>query len=132
MSSRFLAGRRRVLQYLATTLSATAITLPTHAAPRPAFVTAGTNLSAAVDRLISHPNSAAIIGEAYLTQFHHERSVDILLSKIRESLQSDSQHIEKDALLDLIRLDFELGNIVNLHGWLLSETEARLCALYTF
>ncbi len=132
MTSQFLTTRRRILQQLAMTLSAAAVTLPTHAAPHPACVTGDPDLSAAIDGLISQRNSAAIIGEAYLTQFDDERSANILMSKLRESLLADTQCIDEHALLGRIRADFERGDIVNLHGWLLSKTEARLCALYTF
>ena len=132
MNSQFLTTRRRILQQLAMTLSTAAVTLPTHAAPHPACVTGDPDLSAAIGGLISHRNSAAIIGDAYLTQFNDERSADILMSKIRESLLTDTQCINENILLSRIRADFERGDIVNLHGWLLSRTEARVCALYTF
>ena len=132
MNSRFLTTRRRILQQFAMTLGTAAVTLPTHAAPHPACVTGDPDLSAAIDGLISQRNSAALIGEAYLTQFDDERSADILLRKIRESLLADTQCIDEHTLLGRIRVDFERGDIVNLHGWLLSRTEARLCALYAF
>lgn len=114
------------------TLSTAAVTLPTYAALHPACVTGDPDLSAAIDGLISQRNSAAIIGEAYLAQFENERSADILMSKIRESLLADTKCIDEHTLLGRIRTDFERGDVVNLHGWLLSRTEARLCALYTF
>ena len=132
MTSQFRTTRRRILQQLAMTLSAAAVTLPTHAAAHPACVTGDPDLSAAIDGLISQRNSAVIIGEAYLTQFDSERSADILLSKIRESLLADTQRVDEQTVLCQIRVDFERGDIVNLHGWLLSRTEARLCALHTF
>ena len=140
MSVSIAAGQRvglgeiflSILQQFAMTLSTAAVTLPTHAAPRLACVTGDPDLSAAIDDLISQRNSAAIIGEAYLAQFDDERSADILLSKIHESLRADTQRIDKQTLLGRIRADFERSDIVNLHGWLLSRTEARLCALYSF
>ena len=52
------------------------------------------------------------------------------MSKIRESLLANTQCIDEHTLLGRIRVDFERGDFVNLHGWLLSKTEARLCALF--
>jgi hypothetical protein len=37
----------------------------------------------------------------------------------------------KTLLLNQQREDFEKGRIVKVQGWILSETEARLCALTT-
>ncbi len=131
MNSQFLVTRRCILQQVAMTLSTVAVTLPTQADIHPTCFTGDPDLSAAVDGLIAHRNSAAIIGEAYLTQFVEERSTTKLMSKIRESLQNDTQCIDKQALLRRIRADFERGDIVKLHGWLLSRTEARVCALFS-
>ena len=112
------------------TLSTAAITLPTHATPHPACITGDADLSAAIDGIISQQRSAAIIGKSYLNQFDDERSADILMNRIRETLLRDTHPIDKQTLLRRIRGDFVRGDIVNLHGWLLSRTEARLCALY--
>ena len=131
MNSRFLVTRRCILQQVAMTVSTVAVTLPTHADMHPTCISGDPDLCAAVDELIACPNSAAIIGEVYLTQFVEERSTDMLMSKIRESLRNDTKCIGTQALLRRIREDFECGDIVNLHGWLLSRTEARVCALFT-
>ena len=104
MISRIFTTRRRVLQQVAVTLSTVAVTLPTPADTHPTCITGDPDLSAAIDGLIAQGNSAAIIGEVYLTQFVEERSADMLMSKIRQSLRNETQCVDKRALLCRINL----------------------------
>ncbi len=126
----FVTTRRQFLHQFATTLGATAFTLPVHAARRLSSASGVPSLSAAIDSLVAHRNSAAIIGEAYLAQFEDEKSTELLEHNLIEKLQVNKRRVDQHVLLDEIQSDFERGDIVNLHGWLLSRTEARICALF--
>jgi hypothetical protein len=86
-------------------------------------------LMAAIDALISNKSSAAIIGQAYLHQFDNERSTAALASTLRENVMRLDRALSAEAVLRQVRLDFERGDVVNLHGWILSRTEGRICAL---
>jgi hypothetical protein len=130
MTSRFLTTRRRILQQLGIALGSTVIGFPARSAQIPHFLSHESALSAALDQLIVHTGSAAVVGEAYLAQFDDERSASVLTRRILASLPPELKRIEAQALHRRIRADFECGDVVNLHGWLLSRTEARLCALY--
>lgn len=87
-------------------------------------------LSVAIDRLIAHRGSAAIIGSLYLEINESERSIEVLAQNIVESISTSAKYMDETTLLNQIRVDFERGDIVNLKGWLLSRTEARICALH--
>ena len=130
MTSRFLASRRKVLQQLGMALGSAVVGVAAHAVPRGARGFADPELATAVERLITHRHSAAIIGEYYLTKFENEMSAEVLAAAIRQGLPAGAGHIDEYTLLARIQADFARGEIVNLHGWLLSRTEARLCALY--
>lgn len=53
---------------------------------------------------------------------HFDKSLQKMISN-----QGFSAH---QTIQKLIQRDFEINNTVRLKGWILSETEARLCALY--
>ena len=129
MTSRFLASRRQVLQLLGLTFGSAAIGAPaTHEAFGNRLV-AGHDLTVAAGRLIAHRGSAAVIGAHYLAQFEGESSSEVLEKAIREDMPAGGKLIDERSLLARIRMDFEQGEIVTLQGWMLSRTEARLCAL---
>lgn len=85
-----------------------------------------------------HKESAVRVGRAYLRSFPGEADAQRLVSRLcasdplkhRTLLDADSKRCFE--LLALThRQDFEKGRIVKVDGWILSETEARLCALAT-
>jgi hypothetical protein len=77
------------------------------------------------------PASAAVVGREYLRSAPREST--------RERLRADlDAAIGTDALSDAeirrrvsarVRQDYAAGDTVRLRGWILSRTEARLCAL---
>lgn len=77
------------------------------------------------------------IGAAYLQLRANEASRDTLLSLLGEnlSLAGETGAYQKMAgweagqFQKLIADDFSSGRVVNLEGWVVSETECRLCAL---
>jgi hypothetical protein len=86
--------------------------------------------------LLTHIESAKVVGAAYLQQRAHEADVRLLLDQITSSPAAGDIALfggpdrQLHQLLDrMIREDFGADRVVNLRGWILSETEARLCAL---
>jgi hypothetical protein len=73
------------------------------------------------------------IGEAYLRQLGREPNQESILAAARGALESiDRARDEQGAIRALVRAvreDFERGRAVQLEGWILSRTEAEICAL---
>ncbi|HYM82218.1 MAG TPA: hypothetical protein VEY91_12515 [Candidatus Limnocylindria bacterium] len=87
--------------------------------------------------LLRHPASARVIGTAYLEAIPAEADAPILVDAIAAGLEGGPAALRADAnalrrrLLRRIEHDFELETTVRLQGWIVSRTEARLCALAT-
>ena len=84
----------------------------------------------------SDPAAAAAIGAAYLAITPEEEDRDLLLERLAgDSLEEWERFARRDpealraAVRERHREDFEAGRVVRLHGWVLTRTEARLCAL---
>lgn len=73
------------------------------------------------------------IGEAYLRQLGRDPNRESILAAARGTLESiDRARDEPSAIQRLVRAvreDFERGRAVQLEGWILSRTEAEICAL---
>ena len=73
------------------------------------------------------------IGEAYLRQLGRDPNRESILAAARGTLESiDRARDERsaiEALVRAVREDFERGRAVQLDGWILSRTEAEICAL---
>ena len=88
--------------------------------------------------LVAAPASALEIGRIYLAQCPEEEGIVTLTRLILSSMSLNSGDL---AALDCqalparvtsrVRTDFERGVTVEIGGWILSRTEARLCALWT-
>ena len=93
-------------------------------------------LAANLARIFVHKNSAAIVGIEYLRCVPGERDVRLLVELICSSraerrvefTQADAGKLRELLLLQQ-RQDFAHGRTVKIQGWVLSKTEARLCAL---
>jgi hypothetical protein len=78
-------------------------------------------------------DAARTIGEAYV----HQLGLDTSAGSIRKASMSALEIIERastsdDAIAALevaVRRDFQAGRSVQLEGWIISRTEAELCAL---
>jgi hypothetical protein len=86
--------------------------------------------------LLRHQASAKVIGREYLSKYGQEADARVLLDHIAASLAvSDVGRFAATGqglreLLDrTVREDFAVDRVVMLRGWVLSVTEARLCAL---
>ncbi len=93
-------------------------------------------LSERLVRLLEHQDSARIIGREYLRTVPVEATPDVLASLVAERLGAERPALDTAGDADLRRLlaaavlqDFEEGQTMELDGWMLSQTEARLCAL---
>lgn len=77
------------------------------------------------------------IGETYRTKVPAEASKGALTERLLEDSSGNPLSDKTDNtaihtfLNEKIRQDFEAGRIVTLLGWMLSETEARQCALFS-
>ena len=79
-------------------------------------------------------SSARAVGREYLRQTPTEASVAKLVSLIcADDTEPPPSVRSRQAICDWVspksRDDFRSGRVVKVHGWILSVTEARLCAL---
>jgi len=86
--------------------------------------------------LLAHSESANVIGGEYLRTYPQEANMNILLDQLASGiLASDVELIGitdqylRERLDGMVRADFAVDRFVKLRGWVLSATEARLCAL---
>ena len=82
--------------------------------------------------LFSNPRSAEAIGSRYLAQYPHKRDPDALIAELDLPSPESGRH-DRASLKSRInvsqRRDFAMGNTVIVDKWILSRTEANLCAL---
>ncbi len=86
--------------------------------------------------ILGNKGSARVIGGAFLRRFPEESKVETLVDAIcGASSQSSGVSVmnqpgrRRELLVRQIRDDFANGRVHVLEGWVLSATEARLCAL---
>ncbi|MGH3092968.1 MAG: hypothetical protein ACRDOG_11685 [Gaiellaceae bacterium] len=94
-------------------------------------VSAGERLAGLIDH-----ESARVIGREYLRLVPGEASAATLAARVVERLPGGSRAVDAasddrlhELLLGVTLEDFEGLRTVELHGWVLARTEARLCAL---
>ena len=72
------------------------------------------------------------IGRGYCRKFPAEANPETLVSAVQDRLALPSSHPEMALRLQqTIQEDFQLGEVLQLNGWILSRTEARQCALFS-
>jgi len=76
--------------------------------------------------LFTRPDSAAAIGRAYLEVAPDEGDVHHLTSTLRSHLPAGPL---RAAVAQRVHDDFDSQRVVTVDGWVLSQTEARLCAI---
>ncbi len=88
-----------------------------------------------VIELFGHPESARIVGAAYLGARPGPADVGALLRDVFPDAACRT-HGRTSSVRDLCigfdersRSDFENGRVARIAGWVLSETEAKLCAI---
>lgn len=92
-------------------------------------------LSNRLNSLLATKKSARAVGHRYLQLFPHEADAHRLTRLICRSERRYARlaRVDTSALRDILarqqKLDFRNRRIVRIDGWILSETEARLCAI---
>ena len=88
-------------------------------------------------RRYSHPNLLDIlddaeavrrIGHSYRRRYPAHDDVETL----GQLLQAEAEHTGRKDPAAWVQADFKHGRVVQVEGWILSVTEARQCALYSF
>jgi len=84
-------------------------------------------------KIVPHTESAVVIGREYLRVAPADREPERLAALISSCcgervFDSDGDALRR-SLVRRTRQDFAEGQIVRVHGWMLSVTEARLCGL---
>jgi hypothetical protein len=86
--------------------------------------------------LFPHRESAARVGREYLRGHPQEASTTALVAHLTRNLDVLASEFRMMSELDLrvhmnqrSQADFRARQVVKVDGWVLSETEARLCAL---
>ena len=89
-----------------------------------------------LEAVFGHPDSARRIGEAYLSRYPQEADAALLRTRIAGSPEDATRVLDgmrggelAGWVRDRQREDFRDGRTVVVDGWMLSSTEARLCAL---
>jgi hypothetical protein len=73
-----------------------------------------------------------VVGEAYLRQLGRETTRESVVAAARGALDAIGSRDRAGAtraLVKAVREDFERGRTVQVEGWILSRTEAEICAL---
>lgn len=86
--------------------------------------------------LFAHRESARTVGASYLAAARVRPSVDRLVDEVaavlpggRSTIRLASDEDLRDRLASRVRADFDEGLVVDVRGWILSATEARLYAI---
>ena len=89
--------------------------------------------AAAAGYFAGHTDAARAIGEAYVRQLGLDASAESIrkasLGALEVIERASSQQNAIRALGLAVRRDFQQGRSVQLEGWIVSRTEAELCAL---
>jgi hypothetical protein len=97
------------------------------AAPLAYALPGGRPARAALLDLFDNPARGHALGLAYLATLPHAPTPDTLAAAVMRALPG--ARALRTEVSALIRQDYAAGRIECLDGWLLSVTEARLCAL---
>jgi hypothetical protein len=119
--------RRRFLQLAAT---GTVASLTTSACARDTGEDAGA-LGKPVLLEMLGPERVREIGTQYRAAVRTEDTAATLRDAISNSRHRQFSWIRGRSIEEQIRDDFAVGRVVVVGGWVLSETEARQCALYS-
>ena len=88
--------------------------------------------------LFSKPESARLVGAEYLRAAKEsgEKAFSNISSTLKEKFSASYTNTTKEQLKKFFSArrmkDFEEGRIVEVQGWILSVTEAQLCAVVTY
>lgn len=104
-------------------------------APHATAVAPSEPLELRLSRLLTTRANAQRIGKRLLTDRPHEADAP-LLSRFLAGSAAEYERMRRSNQIELrqfirarVRLDFQTGRVIHLGGWVLAETEARLCAI---
>jgi hypothetical protein len=123
----FDAGRRRLL-VTGVGLAASATLGPRAIGLILERLTGSGHVGPSLRELIVHRESAARLGRAYLAATPGEADPSRLATLILGA-PAVPEGREAARVASRIRADFDAGRVVTVDGWIVSTTEARLCAL---
>lgn len=92
-------------------------------------------INSAISGVFSNTESAKVIGQHYLDNFPFSANKERLLHESGiHDLNRDfaDKHTIKKLLIKKQKADFQKGNTVIIENWVLSRSEASLCALLLF
>jgi hypothetical protein len=119
--------RRRFLQLAATGMVAS---LTTSGCARESGENAGELGKPALLEMLG-PERTREIGTQYRASVPSENTAATLRDAISSSRHREFPWIRSRSIEDQIHDDFDAGHTVVVSGWVLSQTEARQCALYS-
>jgi len=87
------------------------------------------SLGSFLARCFTHPDTAAWLGESYLSAAPAEKDQATLERAVFGDMTLVSLSAMTQAVAERVAADFRTADMVAVHGWILARTEARLCAL---
>ncbi len=81
--------------------------------------------------ILEHPSDVKAIGEAFLHQHPMYRNKTFLHDIISRRIGSRNNKNLRWVISQKVKEDFEIGNTMQLNGWILSRLEAQQCALFS-
>lgn len=96
------------------------------------------NFASALTNMLQDQYSSKYIGKLYLETAPDEANIKQLLNCIRHEhpeleVHAQGSHTALNKRIKTLQSeDFDKERVISLDGWVLSRTEARLCALTTF
>src|SRR5712692_1926613 len=129
------ASRRSFLREFAFAI-AFVFARPLHVVLREHAISAN-DLIVRLTSVLVHRESAAVIGQEYLRRVPEENNIDVLVDLIcspgagqqKELMYSGDAKALRAILSSQQRDDFANDRTSKVQGWILSDTEVRLCAL---
>jgi len=122
---------RREFLWQVLTTCASGVLVPTRAAAQSGQVDRAATIGAGY--FGDQGDAVRAVGEAYLRQLGRDTTRESVVAAARGALdvidRSRDQPGATRALVRAVRDDFERGRTVQLDGWIVSRTEAEICAL---
>ena len=91
--------------------------------------------TAMLTSMLGNTESARTVGNAYLRANPNDADRALLEGNLSDSSARNGRCVDqrrlRSAIISRVRSDYEFGQVVRVDGWILSQTEARLCALVT-
>ena len=122
---------RREFLWQVLTACASGVLVPTRASAQSGQVNRAATIGAGY--FGDQGDAVRAVGEAYLRQLGRDTTRESVVAAARGALdiidRSRDQPGATRALVRAVRGDFERGRTVQLDGWIVSRTEAEICAL---